>query len=154
VNRFQPGRQGLVLALAFMGLGLIFIGIGYNGSAGHLDLRAQFPYLLSGGFVGLSLVVIGSAMLINQGAREDRSRMESILQQLLDAQLAATGTSTRAPADANGLFAAGTASFHVPGCRLVDGREEVSYVTAAEASSRDLKACRVCQPEATNVTVV
>jgi hypothetical protein len=154
MNRFQPGRAGLPLAIGFMALGLVLIGIGYNGAAGHLDLRAQFPYLLSGGFVGLSLVVIGSAMLINQGAREDRSRMEGILQQLLDAQLAATGASTRAPADANGLFAAGTASFHVPTCRLVDGREEVSYVTAAEAASRDLKACRVCQPEATNVTVV
>jgi hypothetical protein len=154
VNRFQPGRQGLALALLFMAGGLVAIGIGYNGAAGHLDLRAQFPYLLSGGFVGLSLVIIGAAMLINQGAREDRSRMEGILQQLLDAQLTAGGGSTRVPADANGLFAAGTASFHRPGCRLVDGREEVSYVTAAEAASRDLKACRVCQPEATNVTVV
>jgi hypothetical protein len=154
VNRIQPGRAGLITAFLFMLGGLIAIGIGYNGAAGHLDLRAQFPYLLSGGFVGLALVIIGSAMLINQGAREDRSRMEGVLQQILDAQLAASPAGTRAPADANGLFAAGTASFHVPGCRLVDGREEVSYVTAAEAASRDLKACRVCQPEATNVTVV
>ncbi|MCW2573106.1 MAG: hypothetical protein JWO88_3164, partial [Frankiales bacterium] len=58
------------------------------------------------------------------------------------------------PSDVDGLFAAGTASYHVPGCRLVDGREEVTYVTAAEAAARDLKPCRVCQPEtATNVTV-
>jgi hypothetical protein len=154
MKSYSPGKLGGVLSLSFVGLGLLLIALGYNGAAGHRLLAAQTPYLISGGFLGLAVVVFGTGLMINQSAREDRQRMEGVLQQLLDAQLAATGASTRAPADANGLFAAGTASFHVPTCRLVDGREEVSYVTAAEAASRDLKACRVCQPEATNVTVV
>jgi methylphosphotriester-DNA--protein-cysteine methyltransferase len=76
--------------------------------------------------------------------------------QLLEAQQAAgTGVGVGSvPSDVDGLFAAGTASYHVPGCRLVDGREEISYVTAAEAQASDLKPCRVCQPELTsNVSV-
>ncbi|MCU1595781.1 MAG: hypothetical protein JWO12_3173 [Frankiales bacterium] len=153
MNRYSPGKLGGLLAFAFVGLGLLFIGLGYNGAAGRIALVAQFPYLLSGGFVGLALVVFGTGLMINQSAREDRQRMEAVLLQILDAQSAAGGT-TRAPADANGLFAAGTSSFHKPGCRLVDGREEVSYVTAAEAAERSLKACRVCQPtDSTNVTL-
>jgi len=48
--------------------------------------------------------------------------------------------------DADGLFAAGTASFHRPGCRLVDGREEISYVTEAEAAAKALSAEVVCMP--------
>jgi methylphosphotriester-DNA--protein-cysteine methyltransferase len=60
-----------------------------------------------------------------------------------------------APQDASGLVIAGTASYHVPGCRLVDGREESSYLTAEEALAGNLKPCRVCQPDAaqTNVTI-
>lgn len=151
--RFAPGRLGARLALGLVGVGLVLIGLGYNGMAGNLVIAAQLPYLVSGGLFGLSFVILGAALLITQGAREDRQRMEGLLQQLVDhAQLT---PSTQVPADVDGLFAAGTASFHRPGCRLVDGREEVSYVTAQEAHARDLKACRVCQPEAaqTNVTL-
>ena len=151
MNRFSPGKLGGLLSLVFVGLGLVLIGLGYNGAACHLDLRAQFPYLLSGGFVGLALVVFGTGLMVNQSAREDRQRMESVLLQLLEAQQAQG--SSRVPADVEGLYAAGTASFHKPGCRLVDGREEVSYVTASEAAARELKACRVCQPSAAGTDV-
>ncbi len=156
MNRFSPGKLGGLLSLVFVAIGLLLIGLGYNGAAGHLDLRAQFPYLLSGGFVGLSLVVFGTGLMINHSAREDRQRMEGVLLQILEAQQQATGAaSPRVPSNADGLFAAGASSYHRPDCRLVDGREEVTYVTASEAAARDLKPCRVCQPEtsSTNVTV-
>ena len=154
MNRYSPGKLGGLLSLALIGGGLLVIGLGYNGMASNTAVAAQMPYLLSGGLIGLSLVVFGTGLMINHSAREDRQRMESVLLQLLDAQQEA-GLGGRVPSDANGLFAAGTTSFHRPGCRLVDGREEISYVTGEEAVSRDLKPCRVCQPEAaqTNVTV-
>jgi len=149
----QFGKLGSKLALAFIALGLLAILLGYNGAAGNLDVRAQLPYIVSGGLVGVSLVIVGAALMITQGAREDRQRLEALLLQLVDAQPA--GGYDGVPSDADGLYAAGTASFHKPGCRLVDGREEIAYVTAGEAAARNLKPCRVCQPEtaATNVTV-
>ena len=149
----QFGKLGSKLALAFIALGLLAILFGWNGAAGNIAVAAQLPYIVSGGLIGVSLVIVGAALMITQNAREDRQRLEGLLLQLVDAQQAAAVD--RVPSDADGLFAAGTASYHVPTCRLVDGREEVSYVTAAEAAARDLKPCRVCQPEAstTNVTV-
>ena len=155
MKSFTPGQLGGGLSLVFVGIGLLIVGIGYNGAAGNLDLRAQFPYLLSGGILGLCFVVFGTGLMINHSAREDRQRLETVLLQLLDATEAAPGaTAGRAPSNVQGLFAAGSSSFHRADCRLVDGREEVTYVTAAEAASRELKACRVCQPESsTNVTV-
>jgi len=42
---------------------------------------------------------------------------------------------------------AGSASYHVPGCRLVDGREDARYLLPTEARARGLSACRVCRPE-------
>jgi hypothetical protein len=149
----QFGKLGNKVALGFIALGLLFILLGYNGAAGNLDVRAQLPYIVSGGLVGVSLVIFGAALMVTQSAREDRRRIEGLLQQLVDAQ--PSGGYDSVPSDADGLFAAGTASFHKPGCRLVDGREEIAYVTASEAASRDLKPCRVCQPEVagTNVTI-
>jgi hypothetical protein len=146
------GKAGLLLAA----IGLVAIGVGWNGAAGQLTLLGQIPYILSGGLIGVSLVILGAAMLVVQGAREDRARLEAKLDELTDAVLASGGTArAAAPQDASGLVIAGTASYHVPGCRLVDGREETSYLTPAEAQAADLKPCRVCQPEdvQTNVTV-
>jgi hypothetical protein len=152
--RFQPGRLGGRLALAIVFAGLVVILLGYNGISSDIQPAAQFPYLISGGFAGLAIVVFGSAFMVMQAAREDRQRIEGVLLQLLDAQQSG-GAAGAVPSDVDGLFAAGTASYHVPGCRLVDGREEISYVTASEAAARDLKPCRVCQPDLaqTNVTV-
>ncbi len=141
------GKAGLILA----GLGLLAIGIGWNGAAGQLSILAQVPYILSGGLIGISLVILGAAMLIVQAAREDRARLESRLDALADAIAAGgvpvPGQAQASPADLSGLVVAGTASYHVPDCRLVDGREETSYLTPAEARARTLKPCRVCQPD-------
>lgn len=151
------------IALAVVALGLVVIGLGYNGIAGAainglVDVRAQLPYLLSGGVFGLSLVIVGSALLVTQSAREDRARLEAKLDQLIELQADALPARTRAAAlsDVEGLFAAGRSSYHRPECRLVDGREETTYVTAAEAAERELAPCRVCQPQrdvAGNVSV-
>ena len=151
--RFTPGRLGARLALGLVALGFVIMGLGWNGMAGNLNPAAQLPYLVSGGLIGVSFVLLGAALMVTQGAREDRQRMEGLLQQLVEqSHLSAPA---RVPSDVDGLYAAGTASFHRPGCRLVDGREEVAYVTAQEAGAQGLKPCRVCQPEAaqTNVTV-
>jgi len=147
------GKAGLGLAL----VGLVFIAFGWNGAAGQLSTLAQLPYILSGGLVGIALVILGAAMLVVQGAREDRALLEAKLDLLAEAFLEGQGRAPRAdaPGDVSGLVVAGSASYHVPGCRLVDCREETSYLTPAEARGRDLKACRVCQPEqaAPEVTV-
>ncbi len=141
------GKAGLVLA----GIGLLAIGIGWNGAAGQLTLLGQIPYIVSGGMIGLALVILGAAMILVQSNREDRARLEAKLDLLTEAVTQGSGTAPRldaqAPADASELVVAGTASYHVPGCRLVDGRDESQYLTPAEAQDSDLKPCRVCQPE-------
>lgn len=152
----QLGKFGGKAGLAVAGVGLIAIGIGWNGTAGQLTLIGQIPYLISGGMLGLALVVLGAAMILVQSGREDRARLEDKLELLADAFMAGSGgarTEALAPSDASELLVAGTASYHVPGCRLVDGRDETSYLTPAEAQSTDLKPCRVCQPDTAQTTV-
>lgn len=148
------GQFGGRLATLVMLGGVIAIFAGWNGAAGLLDLRAQFPYLISGGVLGLAFVVIGASLMVVQSHREDRARLEAKLDQLIDAIGAGGLGGPRAPQDLTGLVVAGSASYHVPGCRLVDGREEVAYLTPEEARARYLAPCRVCSPEPSNVSTL
>jgi hypothetical protein len=50
---------------------------------------------------------------------------------------------------AAGVFLAGGSAYHRPDCRLVQGRDDVTFVTEGDASVRDLKPCRVCKPAET-----
>ena len=141
---------GAKLGVLLVGLGFLVIGLGWFGASGRggqvngtTTVSAQLPYLLSGGFVGLGLIVLGTGLLISQSARLDQARLEILLEQRLDGSVGA-----EVPADAGGLVAAGAASFHDPGCRHVDGRREVDYVTVDEALSRGLQPCRLCLPDA------
>lgn len=150
----RPGVWGGGLGLLVIAIGLVVIGIGWNGAAGaggqinHVtDIRAQLPWLLSGGLLGLALVVFGAALIIVHNARIDRSRLEVKLDELVDA-VSRGGEAGAAPTSAAGLYVAGGASYHRPDCRLVGGRDDVRYVTLAEAESAALRPCRVCRPEA------
>lgn len=151
------GKFGGKVGIALAAIGLIAIAFGWNGAAGQLSTLAQLPYILSGGLIGIAFVILGAAMLIVQGAREDRAILEAKLDLLAEAFLEGQGRAPKAnaPGDVSGLVVAGSASYHVPGCRLVDGREETNYLTPAEAQTQSLKPCRVCQPDlvAADVTV-
>ena len=154
------GAFGGGLGLLVVAAGLLVIGIGWNGAAGGggeingvPNLSAQLPWLLSGGILGLGLVVFGAALVIVHNARVDRARLETKLDELVDA-VSRGGSSTGAvlaPATAAGIYAAGGTAYHRPDCRLVSGRADVNYVTGAEAAERELSPCRVCKPDTVDV---
>ncbi len=146
------GRSTGILGLTTIGLGLLVVALGWHGAARIADVREQTPFLLSGGFLGLGLVMLGVGLLITQNARQDRARLEFKLDQILEAlraagSVAAPGGGT-APDDLKGLVVAGSASYHVPACRLVEGRDDAALLLPVEATARGLIACRVCRPDA------
>jgi hypothetical protein len=143
------GQLGVLLCL--LGFGAIFLG--WNGAAGKNTIMAQFPFLISGGIVGLAIVVIGSALLIVQNAREDRARIEAVLERIAAATEA--GGSSTAPraghAQMGGVGAmvlAGGSSYHRLDCTLTEARDEAYVVGLEEAFSRQMEPCRVCRPPA------
>jgi hypothetical protein len=176
-GRFRLPRLGAAgfgggLGLLIVALGLLAIGLGWNGMAGGggevngvPNLNAQLPWLLSGGILGLALVVFGTAMIVVQNARSDRARLEAKLDELVDTMGRGAAAPTPYPSApaftpaassaqqsaattsvTTGSFVAGPSAYHRPDCRLVQGRDDVEYISAADAAARELKACRVCKP--------
>ena len=145
----MAGRIGML----FCGLGFLVIGIAWNGAASNGVIERQMPYLVSGGLLGLSLVIIGASLIVAESNRRDRAVIEQQLVELTAAvqRLAAsTGLATSAPSragldvDADAVIA-GRSSYHLPGCRLVEGRSGGgATMTRDAATAAGLSPCRVC----------
>ena len=71
------GRLGGQLGVLLTLLGLLIIFFGWNGAASTDYVPAQFPYLISGGVVGIAVVVVGAAMILVQNFRTDMARLEA-----------------------------------------------------------------------------
>jgi hypothetical protein len=178
LRRLGLGRAGGQVGLGIVALGLLVIGLGWNGAAGsggeidHVPVvQAQLPWLLSGGFLGLGIVVLGAALIVANAHREAAGRLEARLEVLAE-QLERTsgsvadlggsgvgpGSLAAVVAGTSGLGApgvtaaseplvvAGSASYHLPQCRLVRGRAEARLVPLRAAAAEGLSPCRVCRP--------
>jgi len=155
MNNHQFGRLGGQLGVLLCLLGFAVIFFGWNGAASKNVAMAQFPYLISGGIAGLAIVVIGASMLIVQNAREDRARIEALLERLATVVEAGGGAHRPAgPAGLSGLSGdgmlvlAGTTSYHRLDCTISEARDEAHVIGLQDAFARQLEACRVCRPPA------
>ena len=70
------------LGVGMIGAGFLLIFLGWNGAASVDRVPSQFPYLISGGVGGLSLVVVGVGVLVVQNQRADRAELQATLQEL------------------------------------------------------------------------
>jgi hypothetical protein len=151
------GRGGSRLGLIVIAVGLVVIGVGWNGAAGsggevnHVPVvQAQLPWLLSGGFLGLGIVVLGAAMVIANAYRESEARLSARFEQLIGAlerDAGVVGGSDQPSASRQArTVVAGTSSFHRPECRLVKGRSEARLVDVSTALDLGLNPCRICHP--------
>ena len=140
------GQLGVLLCL----LGFVALFLGWNGAASKNVIMAQFPFLISGGLVGVAIVVIGAAMLVVQNAREDRARLEAKLDQLILAVEHSGGAQPqqRRPGSASdgSMVLAGPASYHRLDCTLPATREEAHLISLDDAIGRGIEPCRVCRP--------
>lgn len=142
------GQLGGQLGVALCILGFLVIFFGWNGAASTNDVRAQFPYLISGGLAGLAVVVVGAAMIVVQNQRTDRARLEMALSRMV-AALERQGSgpvSGMVDPGLGGYVVAGSTSYHQVGCQLPEAREEAHLVPLEDVRTSGLDACRVCRP--------
>jgi MFS family permease len=153
----------VVIGALVLPAGIAVIILGWAGAAhGRVD-QQQIPYLISGGILGLALVVIGcffywahwlyriydQADLQHQEAMREQAEFHRQL-------LAAVAGGRVAPgADLDTTVAAGTgasyvatasgSNVHKPDCAIVANRtDNLRQVSRAEAQK--MKPCRICEP--------
>jgi len=144
-------------------LGIVIVLLAWYGSAHTPYIQGQIPYLVSGSFIGLGLMVVGGLLywahwLYRIYDQADLHHMEQLqrdrqLFDLLEAVLArdpegvvrARGAGATVP-EGGGLVTTATgANLHRADCPIVARhRAGVRPVSAAEAKGRP--ACRICQP--------
>jgi hypothetical protein len=130
--------------LGCVAIGLLIIGLAWNGAAGVDFVQGQVPYLLSGGAFGLGLIVLGATFIVVQNSRRDRQALEAQLREL-NATLARMASAPGRAGTGADAVAMGRSSFHRPECRLAQGKD-LPVGTVEEAMAEGLTPCRICNP--------
>ena len=161
VSAGRLDRLLLIVGGLLLPLGLLLIVLAWLGASHTVLLFEQVPYLISGGLLGLALVVVGGfiyfaywqTLLVREG-REQVRRLESVLERiashLSDAadqavSARATGQASRNQPGAGTWLATPTGTMlHRPNCQVVRGRDDLLRVSAG---ARGYEPCRICRPD-------
>ena len=145
-------RMDRLLSLAgsvVLPLGLVAIFLGWYGAARTPLLFEQIPYLISGGLLGVGLMLGGGMLFFGSWlarmAEQDRRTSQELMVALGDLRDAVlTSSVSAAEASATGLVATPTGSMaHLPTCSVVAHRDDLVAVRADDG----LKPCKICDPE-------
>lgn len=142
-------RLGRVVGLTFVTAGFIVFYFAWDGAASINFAQGQIPYLLSGGFVGLGLVVSGISLILLSTIRSERQLMTDRydeMARLLSRNLNRLQISTNGAGGKHGQVIAGDHVYHRAECRILDGKDELTTVTVEQASAEGLEPCRACDP--------
>ncbi len=141
-------RLGRLVGLVFMTAGFVLIGLAWNGAALKNAPAAQFPYLLSGGVMGLGLIITGATMLMLATVVAERQLLTERfdhMTRLLSRNLSSLQFSTNGSGPSEQVVV-GTTAYHRQGCKILQGKEELATVPVEQAAAEGLTACRVCDP--------
>lgn len=143
-------RLGRFLGLLFIAAGFVVFYFAWDGAASINFAQGQIPYLLSGGFLGLGLVVTGSTLLFLSTIRSERQLMTDRydeMARLLSRNLSRLQFSTNGHSTgSSSQVVAGATSYHLAECKILEGKDGLTTVTVEQASAEGLERCRVCNP--------
>jgi hypothetical protein len=151
MRSLRPSDPWTIAAVLCLFGGAVLLVVAWYDISGTANLYEQLPYLVSAGFSGLALIMVGSALVV--AGRHDR--VERRLAQLLDAIAEPVGAGSSSSAtDPDPLEAAAAAflvvhdgrTYHRPGCLLLNGKQPVT-ADPSDIASGALEPCPVCDPE-------
>jgi hypothetical protein len=141
-----------LVALGFFIVGIVLILLGWYGAAYTNILTEQIPYLISGGLLGLGLIIV-AGILASSALHE---RESELLRHEIARAVAASpgferpmrGEGEQVSANGHQLYVVpGGRSYHVAGCPMLEGKDGVKELQPAQASESGYVACKLCGPE-------
>lgn len=152
-----------IVGIALLPVGLTALAMGWLGVASNGYVFLQLPYVVSGGMVGLGLLVASGtiylASWISRAAAVQRRQNEELLRAVTQLHQALTATSVTGggPGGTNGhgvvafLATPSGTMFHRPDCAIVTGRDDLHEVAPDAAG---MKPCGMCDPLGIDTTTM
>ena len=145
-------RWVLIVGAVMVPLGIALIILGWYGAAHKALIIQQFPYLISGGILGLGLMITGGLAYfgywITRLVHENRPHTRDLIAAIDRlAELAGeedTSNVGRAAADGALVATATGTMLHRPDCPVVANRPNVRRV---KADAPGYEPCKICEPE-------
>ena len=143
-----------ILATLMLPGGLAVILLGWYGASHTPFLFEQIPYMISGGLVGIGLMIAGGLLYVGswlarlaEQERDDTAKVRELIAGLrVDLQQRLTDGS--GPPSTNGHAAAFVATptgsmYHRPDCSIIAGRDDLR---PADPDDPKATPCRICNP--------
>ena len=152
-------RWVLIAGAVMVPVGIALILLAWYGAAHKPLIIQQFPYLLSGGILGLGLMFTGGlayfgywvTRLVQENRRHTQELVAAIDRLAGLAGLAGEedGSAVRAGGDGMLVATATGTMLHRPDCPVVANREGVRRV---KADAPGFEPCKICEPELIDLT--
>jgi len=151
-------RWVLVAGAIMVPLGIALIILGWYGAAHKALIIQQFPYLISGGILGLGLMFTGGfcyfGYWVTRLVQENRTNTRDVIaaiDRLAALGVDENGASAGPAAAGDGVFVATATGtmFHRPDCPVVANRPGVRRVKAGTAG---FEPCKICEPQLVDLT--
>ncbi len=142
-------RLGRLLGLVLIVAGFIVIAKAWDGAANKTRVDSQFPYILSGGFMGLGMVVTGCSLLFLSTVRAERQILTQKFDEmstLLARNLGRLAISSNGSGTNTEQVVAGGDAYHREDCTILQGKSGLTKLSVAQAAAEGLSPCRACDP--------
>lgn len=144
---FVRENARLLISVALLIVGIVFVILGWYGAAHTNILTEQIPYLISGGLLGMALIIVAGFMASSVSAERDNRDLRSDLARAMSGMPSGahnSGVVGAAPtADGKVLIVPGGHSFHEPGCPIVEGKD-ASALPLRKAVDQGYVTCKLC----------
>jgi hypothetical protein len=142
-------RLGRILGFWLIIIGIVVIAKAWDGSASKVRVDSQVPYLLSGGFLGLGMVVTGCTLLLLSTVRAERQLMTDKFDEmttLLSRNLGRLSVASNGSGANTEQVIAGGDAYHRVDCKILKGKSNLTTISVAQAVAEGLSPCRSCDP--------
>jgi hypothetical protein len=151
IRAFVRANARVLIAAGLLITGVVIVLLGWYGAANTNILTEQVPYLISGGLLGMALIIV--AAVVGSSAsleRENRELRRDLTRLLAPGGLRSTpglGSVPRGRSDDGRVVVVpGGRSYHATGCPIAEGKQG-SEMSLDEATEAGFSACKLCGPD-------
>lgn len=144
VRASRRQRAPMLLGAVLAPFGLALIGLAWLGASHTPVVQEQLSYLISGGLLGMGLVVVGGFLYFthwqSQQVHETRSQTREVVAALEGMQTTLDRLAAHLASRPHLVMTPRGTISHLPDCSVVTGRTDLL------AAAGDVTGCRICQP--------